>query len=391
MRILVIGAGAVGSAIARDLAASDEITDVHICDTSARALADISRSISSDKLRSYQVSARDADAMAPILERCDAVVGAIPNDRIPELVRLALEHGCHYCDLGTSDHEVADLAHLQNLAESAGLWVVPGCGIAPGLVNVLCLHGVDRFDDPDAAFIRVGAIPQDPKPPFKFNFSWSAEKVLDDYTGPVELIENGEVTRCEPLTRLEDISFGEGFEDLEAFCTAGGLATLPERLKGKVRTLDLKTIRWPGHADRMRFVIGLGFAEAKSLDVRTHLTYRDVLVRRMRQRLGGHQRDVVLMRIVIHGKVNGVPRTLRYELIQYADPTQGISAMKHCTAIPAAAIARHIAAGNVPGGGVAPPEVVIPGQLLLDALKARGLEISEAWEDGFVSPTQGAR
>ena len=90
---------------------------------------------------------------------------------------------------------------------------------------------------------------------------------------------------------------------MEAFCTAGGLSTLVSDLEDKVKTLDHKTIRWPGHADQMRFLIGLGFAERQKIDVRTHLTYRDVLMRRMRRRMGGEHEDAVLMRVLIKGSV----------------------------------------------------------------------------------------
>ncbi|MFT4604969.1 MAG: lysine 6-dehydrogenase [Rhodothermales bacterium] len=388
MRVLVIGAGAVGSAIARELASVEQVMEVLVSDTSARALTALAKSTPSKKLSSFQVSARDQDAMIPLLEKSDCVVVAMGNDRNPDLARLAVENDCHYVDLGALEREQEPLWELDEMARERGKWIVPGCGLAPGLVNMLCLHGVDRFDEPRAAFIRVGAIPMDPKPPFEFSFSWSAEKVLNDYTGPVRLIENGVKTDCQPLTRLERISFGDQYDHLEAFCTAGGLSSLPDRLEGRIQTLDLKTIRWPGHADRMRFLIGLGFAEEKSLDVRTHLTYRDVLVRRMRQRLGGHQDDVVLMRIAVQGRLDGRDQTLCFQMIEPARAELGINAMKYCTAIPAVVVALELASGRAEGGGAAPPEGVIQGSVALDAFRARGLRIEENWHDGLFAVAQ---
>lgn len=390
MRVLVIGAGAVGSAIARELASEDTVSSVQVADTSVRALSTLAEKTPSKKLASFQVSANDRDAMGPLLREADCVIVAVSNSRNPELARQAVEEGCHYMDLGASGRDESALLELADLARSQGKWIVPGAGLAPGLVDVLCLHGVDRFDDPRAAFIRVGAIPLNPQPPFEFSFSWSAEKVLDDYTGSVSLIEGGQQKECKPLTRLERIDFGGDYRNLEAFCTAGGLASLPERLANRLESLDLKTIRWPGHADRMRFLIGLGFAEDKSLDVRTHLTYRDVLIRRMRQRLGGHQDDVVLLRIVIHGLVDGREKTLRFEMIEPARRELGISAMKFCTAIPAVAVALELASGRVEGGGTGPPEGVIPGSVMLEAVKNRGLPIKETWSDGFAPVGQVA-
>ncbi len=388
MRVLVIGAGAVGSAIARELASEEDVVEVLVSDTSGRALSALAESTPSKKLSSFQLSARDHDSMIPLLEKSDCVVVAMGNDGNPDLARLAVENDCHYVDLGASEHDEARLWGLDDIARGQGRWIVPGCGLAPGLVNMLCLHAVERFEDPQAAFIRVGAVPMDPKPPFEFSFSWSAEKVLDDYTGPVRLIENGIKTDCQPLTRLERISFGDRYDNLEAFCTAGGLASLPDRLEGRVQHLDLKTVRWPGHADRMRFLIGLGFAEDKSLDVRTHLTYRDVLVRRMRQRLGGHQDDVVLMRIAVQGRLDGRDQTLCFQMVEPARAELGISAMKYCTAIPAVVVALHLASGRAEGSGAAPPEGVVQGSVALDAFRARGLHIEESWHDGLLAVAQ---
>ncbi|MFT5141702.1 MAG: lysine 6-dehydrogenase [Rhodothermales bacterium] len=384
MRISVIGAGAVGSAIAKKLADLPEVEEVLVCDTSPRALASLAAATKAGKIHSYQVSARDTDAIAPILQKSDSVVCAIGYDRQPDLARLAVASNCHYLDLGSSEANLEEFALLAPEAEAAGRWIVHGCGLAPGLVNVLCLHAVNHFEEVDAAFIRVGTVPREPKPPFDFNISWSAAKLIEDYTGKVCLIENGDTVICEPLSRVEDIAFDAPFNQLEAFCTAGGLASLPERLAGRVQTLDFKTIRRPGHADRMRFLIGLGFADEKSVDIRTHLTYRDILIRRMWQRLGGTDPDIVLMRIVVHGKVGGVERTLRYEMMQTGDSESGLNAMKYCTAVPAVVIARELAAGAVGGGGTAPPEGIMSGNQVLAALREHGLGITETWADGFV-------
>jgi saccharopine dehydrogenase-like NADP-dependent oxidoreductase len=134
----------------------------------------------------------------------------------------------------------------------------------------------------------------------------------------------------------------------------------------------------------MRFLLALGLGEDRHIDVRTHLTYRDVLIRRMRQRLGGPYQDAVLLRVVLQGKQDATPRTLTYELIEHYDEDTGVSAIKRCTSIPTAAIALLIASGQVPGGGAAPPENVIPHQPFLDMIAARGLDIQTSWHDGYV-------
>jgi lysine 6-dehydrogenase len=385
MQLSVIGAGAIGSAIAMNLVGQEDVTSVRICDANARSLQRLASTIDNEKLHSFQVNARDVDALAPVIRGSQCVIAAVGYDQLPELARIAVRSGAHYCDLGGSDENVAAILPQAAPAREAGRWIVPGCGLAPGLVNVLCMLGIEQFDRVAGAFIRIGSLPVHPRAPFDFSLSWSARRILDDYTLPVRLIEDQEVRICEPMTGDESIEFDEPFGQLEAFYTAGGLLRMPDELQGKVGSLNLKTIRWPGHADRIRFLLGLGFGESKSIDVRTHLTYRDLLLRRMKQRLAEPQEDVVLMRIVIQGEVGGQERTLRYEMVEGGDADLGLNAMRRCTSIPATVIACQLASGMAPGGGAATPEFVISRASFLRELRNQGLNIRETWTDGLVS------
>ena len=174
---------------------------------------------------------------------------------------------------------------------------------------------------------------------------------------------------------------------MEAFCTAGGLSALVDDLANHVKTLDHKTIRWPGHADQMRFLIGLGFADRQKIDVRTHLTYRDVLERRMRKRLGGDYEDAVLMRVLIKGRQHDQTKTLVYEMIELGDPDKKLSAIQRTSSIPAATVACILGSGQISGGGSTPAENLIPGEEFCRLLGERGLNISTRWHDGHIPVT----
>ncbi len=382
MRVTVIGAGAMGAAIAQELAARPEVARVQVCDVRARSLKALHDRVGGARLRSFQVDARDTSVLTSIIEGSDCVVSCAPPDQNLELARLCLDLGLHFCDLGGNDDLPRKGLELDEAAREKRVWLVPGCGLAPGLVNVLCLHGIDQFDEVEAAHLRVGDVPLHPEPPFRFRLSWSADKVIADYTNPVRIIEEGRVKEIEPLAREEHIRFGEPFGEMEAFCTQGGLSTLTDALAGRVQMLDHKTIRWPGHAHQIRFLLGLGFGEDRSIDVRTHLTYRDVLVRRMRRRLGGKHQDAVLMRILIRGRRDGTEQTLVYEMIDRYDAERDLTAMAHATSIPTAAVAVLLGNGQIEGGGAAPPEQVVPRRTYCVALIERGLDIRTRWHDG---------
>ena len=388
MQLTVIGAGAIGSAVVAHLCEQEEVSLVQVCEAHARSLETLHERVESPKLRSFQVDARDSTVIDSILEGSACVIGCADPGLNISLARCCADMGIHYCDLGGQDELVTRELALDDQAREASVWILPGCGLAPGLINVLCLLGIEQFETVDAVHLRVGEVPVNPEPPFNFRLTWSADKILNDYTQPVQLIEDGEVRAFDSLSRRETIHFDPPFGEMEAFCTAGGLSTLTRQLKGRVRTLDHKTIRWPGHAEQMRFILGLGFGEDRIIDVRTHLTYREVLMRRMRERLGGRCEDAVLLRVVIHGQKDGRNQTLVYEMVDHFDARHNMTAIERCTSIPAATVALTLAAGALEGGGAAPPENVLPKETYYKTLIDQGLAISEKWHDGYVGATR---
>ena len=395
MKISVIGAGSIGAAIVRELCSQhDDVSRVQICDTRSRALQTLHEQVDDRNLRSFQVDARDISVLSQILQDSDCVISCVPSELNPDLAELCLDIGVNFCDLGGNDDIVQQELGLAERAREKSVWIVPNCGLAPGLINVLCMHGLDQFDTVEAVSLRVGDVPLHPEPPFNFRISWSAERILDDYTNPAQQIESGQVVEVDALTGSEEIHFDEApFGTMEAFCTQGGLSTLTEDLAGRVAHLDHKTIRWPGHAHQMRFLIGLGLGEDRKIGVRTHLTYRDILVRRMRDRLGGDYEDAVLLRVLLRGEVDGAPKTLVYEMVErFNDEARQRTAMMRCTAIPTVAIARLIAEReHVGSGGADVPENVVPRGLFVDIVESHGLNIRTEWIEGHAEVTSKQR
>ena len=358
---------------------------VQVCDTRSQALERLHDQVDVDQfLRSFQVDVRDTGVLSQIVKGSDCVISCVPADLNPELAELCLEVGVNFCDLGGTDALVEKELALDKRAREKGVWIVPNCGLAPGLINVVCLHGIDQLDRAEAAHLRVGDVPLHPEPPFNFRISWSAERILADYTNPARLIEDGRVVEADALSGEEEIQFEEPFGKMEAFCTQGGLSTLTDTLAGHVEALDHKTIRWPGHAHQMRFVLGLGLAEKRKIGVRTHLTYRDLLARRMRKRLGGDHEDAVLMRVLLRGEQEGQPTTLVYEMVERYDTGAHQTAVMRCTAIPTVVSALFLAREKaVSPGGADVPENVIPRSHFLERVTDRGLNIQKERHNEF--------
>ncbi|WP_051141327.1 saccharopine dehydrogenase family protein [Salisaeta longa] len=387
MKITVIGAGSIGAAVTRHLCAhTDDVSQVQVCDTHASSLQKLHDQTDAPVLRSFQADARDTNVIDQIIRGSDCVISCVPPELNPELAELCVHLGINFCDLGGNDQIVNRELALDEQAREKSIWVVPNCGLAPGLINVLCMRGLAQFDTPQAAHLRVGDVPLEPQPPFNFRISWSAQRILDDYTNPAQHLRGGTLTTVDALSGAEDITFDPPFEGMQAFCTQGGLSTLAESLAGTIETFDHKTIRWPGHLSQMQFVLGLGLAEDRKIGVQTHLTYRDVLVRKMRDRLGGVYKDAVLLRVVLHGEKDGAPHTLVYEMAERFNDDTHETAMMRSTAIPAIASALLIARrdGAVTGGGAGVLEDVVPLDAFYDMVCEQGLGITERWHEGFV-------
>lgn len=377
MKITVLGAGAIGSAVAYDLCRHEGVARVQMCEARPTTLRAFREAYAHPQVRAFQADARDAQTLAPIVEGSACVVSCMDPAHNAALARLALDAGAHFVELGSPEAVLAEESALDAAAAQRSRWVVTGAGLAPGLVGILVLRGLRAVDAPTAARVRVGDVPTDPTEPFNYRLAHSAEKLLDDYTQPATILRDGTLEQREPLTGLEPMH-AEGFGELEAFYS-GGLGALATALEGRLDRLDIKTIRYAGHAEQMRFLLALGLADRQTLDVRTHLTYRDVLLRRMRQRLGGAYRDAVIVRVEVEGTRDGEPGTLVYELVDRYDEASGLSAMQRCTAFPAATAALLLAEGAVPGGGVGPAETTLPVDAVLDRLATRGIAVEERW------------
>ncbi len=386
MKITVLGAGPIGSAIACDLTVRSEVTHVQVCDNRSGRLRALKEFIQSPKVRTVRVDARDERAITPVLAGSACVIGSSAPTLNPKLAALSLGAGAHFCDLGGDEAAVGQELALHDEAKRAGRWIVPNCGLAPGLVNVLVFYGLGRFDEVETVTMRVGNIPVEAEAPLFHRLGYGADRLVTSYTAPAPAIRDGALQTVPPLSGLEAVSFPPPFETLEAFATASKLSTLPLDLAGRVQHLDYKTLRHPGHAAAMRAVLALGFGDERSVDVQTHLSYRDLLTRRLREHLGGATHDAVLVRIRLDGRIGSEARTLTFELVDHHDPAMGFSAMQRSTSFPAAAIATLLATGAVPGGGAAPPERIVPPEPFFAALAARGLDLREQWDDGGFEP-----
>ncbi len=243
-RVLVLGAGKVGSAVA-DMLAEFLQARVTLADRIAQP-----RRAADPLVRMQSLDAGDAAALAASLAGHDLVINALPYYLAAQVARVAIERGVHYFDL---TEDVAATAAMRRMAADAGSIVMPQCGLAPGVIGMLGHHLAAGFDTLHDLRLRVGALTRNVTNSLRYNFTWSIDGVINEYCNPCQAIVHGQPCSVQALEGYETFSLGG--EEFEAFNTSGGLGTLSESLLGRVRNLDYKTIRHVGHRDAMALLL----------------------------------------------------------------------------------------------------------------------------------------
>ncbi|MGI8884757.1 MAG: saccharopine dehydrogenase family protein [Pyrinomonadaceae bacterium] len=257
--------------------------------------------------------------------------------------------------------------------------IIPDCGLAPGMVSILTMHGAKKFDETKEIHIRVGGLPQNPKPPLDYQLVFSVEGLINEYVETARVIRNGKISEVESMTELESLSFDD-FPALEAFQTSGGTSTLPDTFLGKIGELDYKTIRYAGHCEKFKTMIDLGLCSSDEITVaNVKTTPRRVFGELLQRNLPSDEPDYVLVRLEFVGIKSGEKKRMRCDIVDKYDETTNLSAMMRTTAFPASIIAQMMATGATSERGAIPQEKVIDAEMFVAELERRNIKIKENW------------
>jgi len=367
MNILVLGAGRMGLGAVHDLARQPDMARVTVADVDqARARAVAERA--GAKGRAVALDVADRSAVTALMRDHAAAISCVNYWLNLELARAAIDAGTNFCDLGGNNSVVdAELA-LDAAARAKGLNVIPDCGLAPGMTQVLVAHAVSRFESVDEIHIRVGGLPLAPKPPLDYQLVFAVEGLINEYVERARVLRGGRIVEIDSMTEVEELEFPPPFGKMEAFQTSGGTSTLPDTYLGRVRDLDYKTIRYPGHCAKFKAMIDLGLCSSKPVNgVVPRQFFGEMLVRH----LPHDEPDAVLVRV----EVAGGGKRLRYDIIDRYDEATGLSAMMRTTAFPASIVALMMARGQTTAKGALPQERCIDPELFMQELAARGINV----------------
>jgi saccharopine dehydrogenase-like NADP-dependent oxidoreductase len=340
MKVLIIGGGRIGLAVA-SLLASAGGHEPEVADATQEALDQATRR----GLRTRHLDASSHRDCVEAMAGFDLVVNAGPAHLAATIAAAAIDSGTHYIDTAENTEPVARLA----AAKAHGSVVLPGCGLSPGLVANLATELVDALEGPIDLVVRVGGLPVNPSNGFGYGLSWDVDALIAEYTGNCQAIVEGQLITTPPLQDYE--SFVLNGRPYEAFSTAGGLGALCTSLQHKVRNLSFRTIRYPGHLTLARFLF-------EDLGLKRR---RDILRTVLRYGVPEVVQDVVVIFISVRGFHNGVPAERSFVRKIYHEPMRSpfpISALSHTSAAHICAMIDLIEEGRIAPGGVAQHEAI---------------------------------
>ncbi len=376
MNILVLGAGRMGLGAVHNLVAQHDVDLVTIADRFPEKAHRIAGMIGSRKVAPATIDVSNYDDVVSLMRGHASVISCVNYWLNEGLARAAIQAGANFCDLGGNNEVVAAELALHEEASKRGVNIIPDCGLAPGMVAVLVAHGATRFEKLEEIHIRVGGLPQNPRPPLDYQLVFSVEGLINEYIEPARILRDGRIAEVKSMTEIESLSFPAPFETMEAFQTSGGTSTLPDTFLGKVRDLDYKTIRYPGHCAKFKTMIDLGLCSSDEMQVdgatvKPRRLFGDLLVRN----LPADEPDVVLVRVEFVGD----GKRLRYDIIDRHDPETGLSAMMRTTAFPASIVALMMARNQTLRKGALPQERCIPPDLFMQELAKRKIVVGQSW------------
>lgn len=379
MKVVVLGAGLMGKEVARDLVNSLDVDKVFLADVSIEKAQKFVDTLGTNKVEVVQLDADCDKDLRDVISRGNIVVNALFYTFNERVARAAIDAGVHAVDLGGHIGGVTEaVLQLNDLASAKDVTIVPDLGVAPGMINILAGYGATKLDKVDSMKLYVGGIPTEPKPPLHYTQVFSLDGVFDHYTEPSKMIQKGMLSEVQSLTGIEPIYFDE-FGVLEAFYTSGGISTLYKTFPD-VKTLEYKTIRYKGHAEKFQLLAELGFldkanvVEAGGHEVNVREVTREVLKKKLDL---GKKVDAVLLRAIISGEKSEEQITYEYEMVVRKDIENDVTAMARATANTISVVAQMIGKGSIIARGVFAPETVVPGREFIQEMAKRGVVIKE--------------
>ena len=381
-KYVVLGAGRQGIAAAYDLAVygkADAITLLDIDLGIARAGADrLNRLLGKPVAAASKVDAGDVASVAPHLDGATGVISSVHYTFNLEMAKLAIASKVHMTDFGGNTAVVRDQLALDAEAAAAGVTIVPDCGMGPGLNISLGTYVMSLVEEPEEVLIWDGGLPQQPQAPWNYVSTFNLGGLTNEYDGHAFFIRDGKVTPVPCFSGYEVLEFAEPLGKLEAFVTSGGLSTSPWTFEGRLKRLENKTLRYPGHVAQFKAfsdpgLLGLGPITVGGQQVVPRDVFHALLAPQICR---DEVKDVCVMRVKGIGRTKGRRAEAVTELVDRYDEKTGFTAMQRLTGWHGSILLIAAVNGIVRRGAVS-VERALAGRTIVTECLRRGIAITE--------------
>jgi saccharopine dehydrogenase-like NADP-dependent oxidoreductase len=375
MKTLVLGCGNIGSVAAEDLAQHMSSTEVVVADKDTQRAKSVAEKINKPNASWTQIDVANHYKLVNSVKDFDLVMGFLPGNLGYRLTEACIEAEKNLVDVSFMAENPLE---LNERAAKVDVTIVPDCGLAPGISNVLVGHAVSQLEKVRKVHIMVGGLPEKPVPPLGYTVTWSPESLIDEYTRTARVVEKGKITEAEVLSGIEKVDF-PNFGTLESFYT-DGLRTLLFTIRNAEEMWE-KTLRYPRHAEKIKLLKDLGFFEEEKVKIgETLIAPRKLTVKLLERKLFQPEiGDIVALKVEVFGIAHGAQKSYVYHLLDRCDQKRKITAMARTTAFPASIVAQLILKKVAKEKGVVPPEKLGMNSEVFrqfwEELKARGIEI----------------
>lgn len=378
---IVLGAGRQGIAAAYDLVLFGEASRVTLADANGdlaqAAAARVNELTHRNVAEALTLDVTDETAVRAALKGHTVALSAVPYIYNFALTRIAIECGVSFCDLGGNTDIVRQQHALDREAAKADVSVVPDCGMGPGMGNTLAVYAMNLVGEPEHVYMYDGGLPQKPEAPWSYSLTFNIDGLTNEYYGGMTILRDGELFHAPCFSEFEMVDIPK-IGKLEAFLIAGGVSTAPWTFRGKLKTYQLKVLRYPGNFAQLKAFSDLGLFELKPITI----DGQQVIPRKVFNALFEPQvrvdelEDVCIVRVHAIGKKNGMRTEAIVEVVDYYDPETKFTAMQRLTGWHMSIVAAMIAKGEVPHGSL-PLELAVPGGSFVREARKRGLKVRE--------------
>lgn len=377
MHVVVLGTGMIGTTVVKELASYDQINKISAVDGVSKNVDRCLKIAANPKVIGKCTDLQNEQDILEVVKDADIAIACLPHSLSLPATNAAIAAKCNLVDLVGSEYEKK--MDLDKKTKDAGIIIVPGCGVAPGITNLLAAQGIDLLDEADEAIMVCGGIPRYPLPPLWYQIVFRLESVMGLYKRPALAAENGNLITLPPLSGLEKMTFPEPVGECEAVITDAH--SVAYTLKDKVGKIYEKTVRYAGHWSKMAMLSELGFLDDEQIDIDgVKLSPRKFSEKILEPKMHGKSNeDITVVRVIVKGKKDKKRVSYTWEIIDFYDHGRGITSMAKMTAIPAMLMANLILEKKVTETGVIPIESIVVGHrfdAFINELNNKGIEIS---------------